>query len=205
MLVSERENLIGVGRTLLTLADGLVRSGFIDPEESLSPVGLIEELAEDVDAANAPSGVDVQRLPLLVLQVVRIAESLGVRPTIASSEDAGSVGVEVADVESGLEFLAQVDQKTSLEIRGVATAISILVDYAFVVVEPFLRESTEQLDVVKITKGVLAVAEVSVRMALSDGERGAMSVEILRRCAENIEAEVKAAEEPKEGTESDES
>lgn len=191
--MSDREELQGVGRTLLLLADGLVRDGFLDPEENPTPYVLMKELREDTDAADGVKGIDVSRLPLLVLQVARIAQLLGVRPTEASGDSETKVGIEIADVAGGLELLTQLPQEASLELRGIATAISVLFDYAYVVVEPLLRESEVKLDVVSLSKGALAVAEISVRRALDGRQRGEIAVALLRRCADSIEAEGAAA------------
>lgn len=192
--MSDREDLQGVGRTLLMLADGLIRDGFLDPGEKPTASEVLVELREDLDAADGVNGPDVARLPLLMLQVVRIAHLLGVRPTVSagSSEDEAAVGVEIADVAGGIELLQQLPMEQGLEIRGVAVAMSVLFDYAYVVVEPLLRESNEQLDIVKLIKGALAVAEIAARRGLDDGERGEAAMLLLRRCADSIEAETEA-------------
>lgn len=191
--MSEREELQGVARTLSLLADGLVRDGFIDPGTSQSVHEIFQDLQSDLEAAESFSDVvDIKRLPLLLLQVVRLGHRMGVRFTEVEGPDEERVSVSTADVLGGLELMQQAPQQASLELRGVATAISILTDYAFIVAEPLLPNA-EGLDVVAITRGALSVAEVSVRAALDDGVRGRIAVDILRRCADMIEAE-----EPKE-------
>lgn len=198
--MSEREELQGVGRTLLLLADGLVRDGFLDPEECPSAFEVFQEMREDMDATDGLDGINPTRLPLLLLQVVRIAKLMGVRPTV-EAEGSGAeptAGVEIADIAGGLELLQQMPQEAALELRGVATAISVLADYTYVVVEPLLRDSEEQLDVVSLTRGALAVSEISIRRALDGNARGAIAVGLLRRCADSIEAEAKASKEADE-------
>lgn len=187
--MNERERLIGVARTLTGLADGLVQNGFIDPEESSSDYGVLQELKRDVDEADTGQGVDGSRIALLFLQVVRIAELGGVNPTVSQSDDSNT-SVELTDIASGLELLTQLPERASIEIRGVATAISVLMDYVYIIVASAL-EGTEQgdLDFVKISRGAVAVAEISVRKALDDEIRGKISVPVLRQCANSIEAE----------------
>ena len=190
--MSERECLQGVGRTLLLLADGLIRDGFLDPGESPTASQVFQELRDDMDATDSVNGLDSVRLPLLLLQVIRVGELLGVRPTVASESSEVKVGVEIADVSGGIELLQQLPREQNLELRGLAIAISVLVDYAYIVVEPLLRESGEKLDIVNLVRGALAVADIAARKGLDDTERGRVAVELLRRCADSIEVEVKA-------------
>ncbi len=190
--VSDREDLQGVGRTMLLLADGLVRDGFLDPGEKPTASEVFRELRDDLDSADGHNGPVVTNLPLLLLQVVRVAQLCGVRPTVEAGTSEAEVGVEIADVAGGLELLKQLPREQNLEIRGLAITISVLVDYAYVVVEPLLRESEEQLDIVKLVQGALAVAGIAARKGLDDTERGRVAVELLRRCADSIEVEVKA-------------
>lgn len=197
--VSDRDQFMGIARTLATLADGLVMNGFIDPGESPSAVAVLRELKEDLEATDSASGIDVRRLPLLFLQVVRIADLMGVSPTVATSE--GSISIETTDVSGGMELLEQVGKETNIELRGVATAISVLFDYAAICVQPYLKKSEDELDVTRLTRGALVVAEVSIRRALDERTRGALAVSILRQCAAMIEAEEKetVAEEGDDG------
>ena len=193
--MDERERLSGIARTLTILADGLVRSGFIDPGELSTASSVMEELKQDVEDADLGNSVNVDRLPLLVLQIVRIAELSGVRPSEPSIGETSVV--EAMDVMGGLELLGQLPTNIATEIRGVATAISVLVDYAFIVTSEAIRGSDENLDVVSLTRGVLAVAEVSVRKALEPKVRAEVAKEILRTCADQIEEDIKANDEEK--------
>ena len=176
----------------MLLADGLVRDGFLDPGESPSASEVFQELREDFDAADGPDGPNAARMPLLLLQVVRIARLLGARPTVAAGTSEAEVGVEIADVAGGIELLQQLPREQGLEIRGLALTMSVLVDYAYVVVEPLLRGTQTQQNIVKLVRGALAVADLAARKGLSEAERGAAAIQLLRRCADGIEAEANA-------------
>lgn len=192
--MNDRERLRGVADTLVTLADGLVRDGFIDPEDDEPDAdSILEELADDVGTAQSDPNA-IQRLPLLLLQVVRVADAAGVRPTVASSEG-GAVSVNTMDIAGGLEILEQAPKEANLELRGIATAVSVLLDYAHVVVEGLLAETEQEgLDRVSLSRGAVTVAEISIRKALTPEARAELAVGILRRCADNIEAEAKGPE-----------
>lgn len=188
--MSDREHLAGVARTLANLADGLLQGGFVDPGESPTGYAVLQELKQDVAEADIGVGVDSKRIPLLFLQVMRIAALEGLLPT-HSQEGDSSVSVDLTDISGGLELLQQISPNDGLQIRGVATAISVLMDYVYVVVAAAMADNEQDdLDIVRISRGAVAVAEISIRKALDGETRGRIAIETLRRCADKIEEEL---------------
>lgn len=193
-----REHLAGVARTLSVLADGLVRDGFINPGEDPSTESVLKELAGDLE--ETIDSRDVKRLPLLLLQVVRAASLACVSPMNPPSGEGGGVSVDTADIAGGLELLQQAPSGVNLELRGIAVAMSVLFDYAYVVAKPMIEQAVGELDVVTITRGALAVAEVSIRTAMDEETRGTASIAVLRQCANMIARDIEERKEEKVGT-----
>ena len=165
------ETYVGVGHTLLRLVEGLVKLRVVDPNDDPRPAEALDDAVAELNNVEA-----VEDLPLAALKLIRLSIAMGVRPT------AGEVPEDVitAEVGPGLELLEAVkeDVDRNLTVRMIATAMSVLFDYAYTLLQPAMEHLADEEKEASV-RAALLIAESSAR-AVGDWERAAAGVASLQ-------------------------